>query len=140
MGSKWIENAALSPEELADFCESAYCIKSEESGKWIEWIGSKLPVEKSKGSISMMVLNWMEKDYQAVGKWLAATPAGPSKNISIRCYAETVAKYEPASAAQWAMTLPPGEDRDETLNNIYQSWPKNDDAAKQAFKKLHGIN
>ena len=130
-GSKWIENAALSPEDLADFCESAYCIKSEESGKWIEWIGTKLPVEKSKGSISMMVLNWMEKDYQAVGKWLAATPAGPSKNISIRRYAETAAFYEPESAVQWAMTLPPGQDRDETLKKIDQNRSKIGNAAKE---------
>ena len=130
-GSKWLENAALSPEELADFCESAYPIKSEESGKWIEWIGTKLPVEKSERSISMRVLNWMENDYQAVGKWLAATPAGPSKNISIRRYAETAAFYEPESAVQWAMTLPPGQDRDETLKKIDQNRSKIGNAAKE---------
>ena len=130
-GSKWLENAALSPEELADFCESAYPIKSEESGKWIEWIGTKLPVEKSERSISMRVLNWMENDYQAVGKWLAATPASPSKNISIRRYAETVARYEPETAVQWAMTLPPGQDRDETLKKIDQNRSKIGNAAKE---------
>jgi hypothetical protein len=48
-------------------------------------------------------------------------------------------EYEPASAAQWAMTLPPGEDRDETLKSVYQNWPETDPAAKEAFKKQHGI-
>ena len=141
-GSKWLENAALNREQLAEFCDLSNGIKREESGKWIEWIGTKLPVEKvekSTNCIRRMVLEWTEKDYQAAGKWLAATPDSPSKNISIRYYAETVAKYEPASAAQWAMTLPPGQDRDETLKNIYQKWPENDDAAKQAFRKSHGI-
>ena len=139
-GSKWLENAALNREQLAEFCDLSYGIKREETGKWIEWIGTKLPVEKSKDNIRRMVQNWTENDYQAAGKWLAATPDGPSKNISIRYYAETVAKHEPESAAQWAMTLPPGQDRDETLKNIYQNWPENDDAAKQAFRKSHGIN
>ena len=139
-GSKWLENAALNREQLAEFCDLSYGIKREETGKWIEWIDTKLPVEKCKGNIRQLVRNWTEIDYQAVGKWLATTPDGLSKNISIRCYAEDIAKYEPASAAQWAMTLPPGQDRNETLKNIYQKWPENDDAAKQAFKKLHGMN
>ena len=138
-GSKWLENAALTPLELVDFFDLNYGVKREETGKWIEWIGTNLPVEKSKDSIRWMIGNWTKNDYHAVGKWLAVTPDGPSKNISIRCYAEDIAEYEPENAVQWAMTLPPGEDRDETLNNIYQNWPKNDDDAKQAFKKLHGI-
>ena len=54
-------------------------------------------------------------------------------------YAETLAPFEPDSAAQWAMTLPPGKDREETLANIYEKWPKNDESAKKAFAKLHGI-
>jgi hypothetical protein len=139
-GSKWLENAALTPEQLAKACDLSSDIKREESGKWIEWIGTKLPLEKSKDSIRQMVRDWTENDYQAAGKWLAATPAGPAKNVSIRSYAETVAKYEPESAAQWAMTLPPGKDREETLKSIHERWPENDEAAKQAFKKLHGIN
>jgi hypothetical protein len=139
-GSKWLETAALTPEQLAKVCDFSSDMKREESGKWVEWIGAKLPVEKSKDSISKMVRNWTESDYQAAGKWLAVTPNGPAKNTSIRSYAETVAQYEPKTAAQWAMTLPAGKDRDDTLKNIYQSWPANDEAAKQAFKKLHGIN
>ena len=138
-GSKWLENAALTPGQLAKACDFSSGIKREESGKWVEWIGTKLPVEKSKDSIRSVVSNWTEEDYQAAGKWLATTPNGPTKNISIRSYAETVAQYEPETAAQWAMTLPPGKDRDETLENIYQNWPKDDGVAKEAFKKLHRI-
>ncbi len=138
-GSKWFENAALTSEQLAEACAFPYGINREESGQWIEWIGAKLPVEKSRDRIGQMVRKWTEDDYQAAGKWLAATPACPTKDISIRSYAEAVAKYEPETAAQWALTLPPGQDREETLKRIYEKWPENDDAAKQAFRKLHGI-
>ena len=138
-GSKWIDSAGLNSEQLSEICDRSLNVKREEGGKWVEWIGTKLTGEKSKNSIRRLIQDWTENDYQAAGKWLAATPAGPTKNISIRSYAETVASYEPESAAQWAMTLPPGKDRDETLENIYQNWPKDDGVAKEAFKKLHRI-
>ena len=44
------------------------------------------------------------------------------------------------AAAQWAMTQPPGKDRDLTLQQIHQNWPKQDAAGKQAFAIRHGIN
>ncbi len=50
----------------------------------------------------------------------------PAENTAIRAYAETISKYEPAAAAQWAMSLPPGKDRDQTLKSIYQNWPTAD--------------
>jgi hypothetical protein len=65
-------------------------------------------------SIHQIVRIWTETDYQAAGKWLATTPAGPTKNIAIRSYAETVSTLDPVTATQWAMTLPPGPDRDAT--------------------------
>lgn len=78
-----------------------------------------------------------------IGKWINATPAGPTKTTSIRAYAETLSRYgQPAAAAQWAMTLPLGKDLDETLKQIHNNRPKNDPAAKEAaaaFAKEHGI-
>ena len=32
-----------------------------------------------------------------------------------------------------------GQDRDQTLRVVYQNWPGNDAAAKEAFSKEHGI-
>jgi hypothetical protein len=138
-GSKWLASTGPDLEYLVESSGLFSRNYREESGQWIEWVGVNLSVEKSKYGISKMVRNWTKTDYQAAGKWLTATPASPTKDTSIRSYAETVAQYEPETAAQWAMTLPPGEDRQETLKNIYQSWPANEEAAKQAFKKLHGI-
>ncbi len=60
----------------------------------------------------------------------------------IRSYAETVSSYEPATAAQWALTLPAGPARDATLRTIYQNWPRHDPAAREAaatFAQQHGI-
>lgn len=141
VGSQWIASAGFTPEQLASIAGHYLLndVKIEETGKWIEWMGANLPVGKSSADIQQMVRHWTTDDYQAAGKWLAATPDGPAKIISIRSYAETVANYEPQTAAQWALTLPPGKDRDETLKHIYHAWPEKDDAAKEVFAKQHGI-
>ncbi|MEO7098417.1 MAG: hypothetical protein ABI162_03580 [Luteolibacter sp.] len=138
---KWLAGAKLSPEELGAFADG---IQSDggNNGQWIEWLGKSLPADQSDGKIKNIVSNWTQNDYQAAGAWLNTTPAGPAKNIAIRSYAETVSRYEPEAAVPWAVTLPPGKDRDETLRGIYVRWPKKDDASKaaaEAFKTTHGI-
>jgi hypothetical protein len=138
--SNWIASSKLTPAELESFADRLqYSPKTGESGRWIEWLGTNLPPDKAAGKIANFVSTWTRNDYQAAGKWLTTAADGPTKNAAIRSYAETVSRYEPATAAQWAMTLPPGKDRDQTLRNIYQNWPGDDPAAKEAFAKEHAI-
>ena len=139
-GSQWITAAGFTPAELESFAGGLYgSIKNGENGRWIEWIGENLPPQKAANKIESMVRGWTQSDFQAAGNWINSVPDGPTKNTAIRSYAETVSEYEPETAAQWALTLPPGKDRDSTLNRIYENWPKDDPAAKEAFKQQHGI-
>ena len=122
--SQWLAGAKFSPAELEQISKTlSQAVKRDESGQWIDWISAKLPTEKSEASIRTIMANWTEKDYQAAGKWLASTPASPTKNTAIRSYAETVSTLDPATATQWAMTLPPGPDRDATLKHIQDHPP-----------------
>ena len=136
-GSQWITAAGFTPAELESFAGGLNDYGG--NGRWIEWIGDNLPPHKAADKIESMVRGWTQSDFQAAGNWINSVPDGPTKNTAIRSYAETVSKYEPETAAQWALTLPPGKDRDSTLNRIYQNWPKDDPAAKEAFKQQHGI-
>jgi hypothetical protein len=43
------------------------------------------------------------------------------------------------AAVQWAMTLPPGKDRDSTLKNIHRHWPEDDPEGRVAFAQENGI-
>jgi hypothetical protein len=86
-----------------------------------------------------MIQNWTEKDYRAAGTWLASTPDSPTKQAAVRSYAETVAPYDPETAAQWALTLPADEKRTQTLKRIHQQWPKDDAAGAAAFAEKNGI-
>jgi hypothetical protein len=124
--SQWITSANLTPTELESITEGlSHSIKNEETGQWIDWVSQKLPAKASDSRIGELVSGWTQRDYQAAGKWLASTPASPTKNTAIRSYAETVSQHDPATATQWAMTLPPGPDRDATLKHIQDHSPSN---------------
>ena len=138
----WISTAKLSPAELEAFASGIHPSKRSESGMWVEWLGRELPPEKAENQISNLMRNWTQNDYQAAGTWLASAPDGPAKHASIRSYAETIASYDPEVASQWALTLPPGKARKQTLSRIHDNWPREDEAGKQAakaFAKQHGI-
>jgi hypothetical protein len=137
--TQWIEKSNFTPAELVSFADGLYNLKGDENRQWIQWVGEKLPPEKADNQVRDLVRTWTQNDYQAAGKWLSTAADGPTKNSAISSYAETVSKYEPTTAAQWALTLPPGKDRDKTLRRISQNWPKEDAAGKAAFKQQHGI-
>ena len=138
---KWLAGVKLSPDELEAFAGGLQT-NGKDNGQWIEWVGKSLPADKANDRIESMVSNWAQNDYQATGAWLNSAADGPVKNTAIRSYAETVSRYEPEAAVQWAVTLPAGKDREETFKDIYRNWPKKDDASKaaaEAFKTAHGI-
>jgi hypothetical protein len=139
-GSQWIANAGLSQKELENISGNlTHSIKSAETGQWIEWLGEKLPADKTDRNIGRIIQNWTQKDYRAAGTWLANAPEGPTKQAAVRSYAETVASYDPQTAAQWALTLPAGKKRAQTLQHIHQQWPKDDAAGAAAFAEQHGL-
>ncbi|MEO7101671.1 MAG: hypothetical protein ABI162_20135 [Luteolibacter sp.] len=138
--TSWISKQKLTAEENDQFVGGiSYDTTKDETGKWVEWMAQTLPADKLGERVGDLVGQWTQQDYQAAGKWLSAEPDGPAKNASVKSYAETVAEYDPQVATQWAMTLPAGEERDDTLKSIYENWPNKDAAGKAAFAAEHGI-
>ncbi len=136
----WIASAKLSPQEVEAFADGiTHNSKPEDKAKWIGWFGETLPPEKSASRVKQIVTQWTRDDYKAAGEWLVAEPEGPSKNTAVQAYAETVAPYEPDTAAQWALTLPAGKERDATLKRIHRELKGKDEAAAAAFAEKHGI-
>lgn len=136
----WITSAKLSPEEMEAFSDGiTYNSKPEDKAKWIGWVTETMPPEKSASQVKQIVSQWTRDDYKAAGEWLVAEPDGPSKNTAIQAYAETVAPYEPDTAAQWALTLPAGKERDNTLKRIHRELKGKDADAAAAFAEKHGI-
>jgi hypothetical protein len=140
---QWLGSAKLDAVELESIaCGLSYSINSEDGGKWIEWLGTSLLPEKSGQFARIYAFRWTQNDYKAANQWLLNAPDGPLKQAAIRGFAESVSHQEPESAAAWAVTLPAGKERDETLKQIYVNWPKGNDADKaaaEAFAREHGL-
>ncbi|MEO5713986.1 MAG: hypothetical protein ABIT37_10915 [Luteolibacter sp.] len=138
--TKWVSSQNLSPEESDQFAGGiSFDTTKAETGKWIEWMTKTLPPDKLGEHVGDLVGQWTQQDYLSAGKWLTAEPEGPAKTAAVKSYAETVAEYEPQVAVQWAMTMPAGQEREDTLKSIYENWPNKDAAAKAAFAAEHGI-
>ena len=55
-GTKWIAESKLTPTELEIMARSLQgSVRSAESGRWIEWIGEKLPTNEAGGAINRLV-------------------------------------------------------------------------------------
>lgn len=143
VGSKWITDNSLSPKETDNLARSiSNSAKSVEKGKGIEWMGKNISSDNRDKTISSTMRNWTQTDYRAAGKWLATAPERATKYTAVKSYAETVARYDPATATQWALTLPAGEQQQSTLQDIHSNMPKGtpqEKAAREAFKAQHGI-
>lgn len=143
-GTKWLDSANLSDAELQSAFRGGMTnqIRSEDTGKWVEWISDSMPADKAGASIQPMVGSWARNDYKAAGEWLSTQPASEMRDSSVKAYAEQVSRYEPQAAVEWALTLPEGRQRQDTFNHIYQNWPKDDPGSKQAaeiFAERHGL-
>lgn len=138
--SGWISSTNPSAEELEAFAGGvSFLSKKEEKGRWLQWMGDTLPEEKARPQVKQMIRQWTNDDYQAAGQWLVSAPDGPTKYAAVESYAETVAPYEPETAAQWALTLPLGKGRDATLKKVQQQIQNKDPVAGAAFAEKHGV-
>ncbi len=141
-GSRWLDNAKLREDELADLADGSFTsqVKGADTGRWVEWLGRTLPEGKADQGIRNMVDRWTQTDHQAAADWLDTLPEGNTRNSSIQAYAEAVSKYEPEAAVEWAELMPAGKSRDTTLRRIYRNWPDRDNSPAAAeFATKHGL-
>jgi hypothetical protein len=112
----------------------------QDPGSWLPWIDEHSPPAERDQSVSTVVRTWTETDFRATADWIAEQPQGPLRERSTFTFAETVAPHEPASAAQWALTLPPSEERTALLQDIHGQWQGKDKDAAAAFAAQQGLN
>jgi len=136
----WFESSATDKEELTAFADSLnpWTTKAD-TGKWLDWMADKLPPERISSKVDNLVREWTRDDYKAAGVWLNDSEEGPVKEAAVLSFAKTVAPYEPASAAQWALTLPEGKERESLLREVRDQWKKKDEAAAADFTRENGI-
>lgn len=136
----WIKSADLTPKETEQFASSLnYYQTKNDTGKWLDWMASQpLDTGKIDSTTSHLVSQWTVKDYKAAGEWLTTTSPGPVKEAATMAYLQTVAPYDPDTAAQWADTLPAGK-RKQALSQIYNALKDKDPGSAENFASSHGI-
>ena len=132
----WLEQNKLSDEEATAF--AAGLGHSDDTARWIDWMADKLPSRQFDDQVRGMVTQWASADYAAAGTWLGEV-TGPARIPAVAAYAATIAPYEPAAAANWALTLPTGEDRSSLLQQIRDHWKSQDEPAATRFAEQHGL-
>lgn len=139
-GSAWLEKADLSEDEREGFANGInYWQTKGDTGKWLEWMEGNVPAGKLDNKVKSLMDQWTQQDYKAAGQWINDTKEGPVRNAAIRSYASNVAPYEPASAAEWALSLPESQERKDLLGNIHSQWKKKDANAAAKFARENGL-
>jgi len=136
----WLDQAALNEAEALAFLRGICNAQDDEhAGEWIEWAAARLPAKKISSDVESIAWTWTKKDYKAVGEWLNQAAEGPVKLAVVKAYAEMVAFQDPEIAAQWAVTLSAGKDRDRVLKRVRDEWKKKDEAAAAEFARKNGM-
>lgn len=136
----WFDSAGLTPDEAIAFAGGINPWQAkDDTGKWIDWMGDKLPEDQLAGRVDNLMSQWTRTNYKAAGEWLNDAADGPAKQAAVRSYASTLAPYEPAVAAQWALTLPAGDPRESLIRNIHEQWKSKDETAAADFAREQGL-
>jgi hypothetical protein len=136
----WLDQAALNEAEALAFLSGISNAQDDEhAGEWIEWAAARLPAKKISSDVESIAWSWTKKDYKAAGEWLNQAAEGPVKQAVVTGYAQVVAAQDPEVAAQWAVTLPAGKDRDRVLKRVRDEWKKKDEAAAAEFARKNGV-
>lgn len=139
--AQWLEGKDLSQtEKEAAVSFLYYNAQGASSEKWLGWINQQpLSTSAHRETTERLLSGWTKADYVAAGEWLKKVEDGPKKEISVQVYAETLSPFEPAAAADWATSLPEGQNRSKLLKTIYREMKKSDPTAAASFAEEHQI-
>ncbi len=133
----WTEE--LTPGEAEAFAAGISHNRTKDVDQWIEWSARTLSEANMHNVVRELMSDWARNDLQAAGSWLAQAPDDDAKIPAVQAYAGTAAALDPHTATQWALALPPGEERQSTLRTIHNRWPATDAEGKAAFGKEYGV-
>lgn len=140
----WVDQAGFSPEELDLLGKSLPGrAKSPETGRWLVWLDAKLPPASARKNAWELSNRWLDRDLEAAREWLGTTGIDtPAKHTAMRAWAEKLFSDQPEEAIRLALSVPPGEYRQITLGRLYERWPKDDEASREAaeaFARENGL-
>jgi hypothetical protein len=86
--------------------------------------------EKDKPRLyDRVVGQWAWQDSKAAGEWLSKQSQGPELDDARRTYSMAVAQKDPSAAMDWAKSVQNPEQRNQSVEMVYQQWRTKDVAA-----------
>jgi hypothetical protein len=101
------------------------------------WAAS-LPAEDSsrENALGAAVKGWAGADAWGASQWIDAQPPGETRDLASQSLALSLAKVEPASAWDWALSVSDPSRRVEALEPVLESWAEfSPDEARAALEK-----
>jgi hypothetical protein len=96
--------------------------------------------EKDKPRIyDTIVGSWANRDPRAAAEWLTKQPQGPELDNARRTFASLVTQRDPSAAMDWAKSVTNEDQRNSSVQQIYQTWRKRDEKAAEAALEASGI-
>lgn len=94
-----------------------------------------LPEEKRAPAVEGLIGAWSEFDPMAASVWAGALPPGAGREAAAASLTQALTPVEPSSAFEWALSLDDSVQRRTLLENLFQSWSREDAAeARQSLE------
>ena len=84
-----------------------------------------LPAEMRQESISTAVNYWASNDLNAPAEWINSLSGAP-RDEATAAYINNLVRKDPATAAQWAVTISDAKARDPALQRVASEWLRKD--------------
>jgi hypothetical protein len=119
VSGQWLNSAALTAEENSALSDQIIHRKElSDQGYWLSWTVKAMSPDEMPHRVAEMVNYWTLANHRQAGEFITKMPEGKARHAAVQAFATTVAGIDRDAAEQWALTLPPGPSRDETLRKI----------------------
>jgi len=107
--------------------------------RWADWVVKMDWDDKLNHPIGSFIRSWANANPSGARAWLDQQPDSTVRNEAINNYALQLSATLPEGAAEAALLLPPGRNRNHALKVISKKWKEQDPAAYAAFATRNGL-
>ncbi len=99
---------------------------------WFSQLDEGDPIYSSDHATTILK-TWAESDSIAASAWLSEQPGGPRRDAAVTGFVETIQRFEPSAATQWAETIESPSLRTQQLEANFSAWAQQSPSEAQAW-------
>ncbi len=136
----WAQTLSAPAEREAALGEAAGQWAETDPAKAAEWIISQPEGKARERMASSLIWTWAYKDGPAAAAWVLALPEGPFRKKALGDLGASWSNQDPQEVADFIMkSLPPGEERANSLKDLAQRWTGQGETARDALAWANGL-